>query len=93
MAGLLARGYTGTALGLILSDENIVRLNQVTGSTPSDPGELPDPALISRISVFVAESYANDNGHLLDQLLEMGSGTLTDELLTIGRKRTVYSPT
>ena len=86
VAGLLARGYTGTALALILSDENIVRLNQVTGATPSDPGELPDPALISRISVFVAESYANDNGHLLDQLLEMGSGTLTDELLTIGEE-------
>ena len=30
MAGLLASGYTGTALALILSDENIVRLNQVT---------------------------------------------------------------
>ncbi len=86
VAGLLARGYTGTALALILSDENIVRLNQVTGATPSEPGELPDPALISRISVFVAESYANDNGHLLDQLLEMGSGTLTDELLTIGEE-------
>ena len=36
--------------------------------------------------MFVAESYANDNGYLLDHLLEMGSGTLTDELLTIGEE-------
>ena len=86
VAALLTRGYTESALTLILYDENIVRLNQVTDASPSSPGELPDAALISRISVFVGDAYSNQNGHLLDQLLEMGSGTLSDELLTIGEE-------
>ena len=86
VSALLRKEYDAETMGVVLSDDNLVRFQSASDATPTPLSETLDADLLGRSAAFVADSHANGNDFLLDGLLEMGEGTLTPELLSTGEE-------
>ncbi|MFP6886643.1 MAG: hypothetical protein VB997_03745, partial [Opitutales bacterium] len=79
LANLMAKQYEEAWLTAILSDQNLLAMN--AGQTPEVA-----PATTSRESFLALNDSLRESGNseILEELLEVGGGTLTDELLREG---------